>query len=241
MPAKPVGPVSAVGETVGGLTDAVADVAESVGHVVPPLGEHVVEPVTDEVVRPVGDLVETVTGRPAGAPPSQFPPFVGVPSLPGLPEVPELPEVPGVPTLPGLPTETLPLPVGSAPQQPEQQPGVAAGQGARDDMGRSGEREAARAYGPRLADGAGTVVQESPRDPEGVRAPHAHAQQHPGGDPTGMLDRHSAVDNGGQRHGEPHAVTVDHQASLSLVPGATAAVAVDGTRDRHRDIPEFPG
>ncbi|MFI1730583.1 hypothetical protein ACH40E_15400 [Streptomyces acidicola] len=225
-------------------TDAVATVTGTVGHVVrpvvQPVGEHVVRPVTEQVVRPVGDVVETVTGGPAGEP-SPFPPLPGMPSLPGLPEVPSLPELPGLPSLPGLPG--IPaniLPIGAAPQQPggaaPEQPGAA-------ERGDGSEvRPAARAgagYGPRFAHAAEADVSGA-RVPQGVDTVRTPPHQAPG-DEAGALGRHSAVDNGGSRHCEPHAVTLDHRAPLSRVLGVTAVVAADGTRDRHRDIPEFPG
>lgn len=199
----------------------------------------VVRPVTEQVVRPVGDLVETVTDGPAGGP-SQFPPLPDMPSLPGLPEVPPLPGLPEVPPLPGLPG--IPagvLPIGAAPQQPggaaPKQPGAA-------ERGHGSEARSAApagvAYGPRAhgTESAGSGVR-LPQGKDSARTPAHRAPGHP----VGELGRHSAVDNGGSRHGEPHAVTLDHRAPLGLVPGVTAAVATDGTRDRHQDIPESPG
>ncbi|MER6011319.1 hypothetical protein [Streptomyces bluensis] len=227
-------------------TDTVAAVTGTVGRVVRPVGEHVVRPVTEPVVRPIGDLVETVTGGLAGEP-SQLPPLPGMPSLPGLPRQPEvpplpgLPEVPSLPQLPGLPGVPADiLPIGVAPQQPD---GVAPERPGAVERGDGSEaRPAARAgaaYGPRFAHGAesdGSGV----RVAQGVDTVRTPAQQAPG-DEAGAFGRHSAVDNGGSRHGEPHAVTLDHRAPLSRVLGVTAVVAVDGTRDWHRDIPEFPG
>ncbi|GGZ57589.1 hypothetical protein [Streptomyces bluensis] len=209
-------------------------------------------PVTEPVVRPVGDLVQTVTGGLADEP-SQFPPLPGMPSLPGqpevpslpghpeapsLPELPELPELPGLPGLPGIPADILPI--GAAPQQPggaaPEQPGAA-------ERGDGSEaRSAARAgavYGPRFAHGAESDV-SGVRVAQGADTVRTPPQQAPG-DEAGVLGRHSAVDHGGARHGEPHAVTLDHRAPLSRLRGVTAVVAVDGTRDRNRDIPEFPG
>lgn len=70
---------------------------------------------------------------------------------------------------------------------------------------------------------------------------HAPAHQAPSDNPGGALGGKSAVDNGSSRHGDAHAVTLDNRAPLRLVPGAAASVDVAGTRDRHRDIPVFPG
>ncbi|MFD5080889.1 hypothetical protein [Streptomyces sp. NPDC058371] len=82
----------------------------------------------------------------------------------------------------------------------------------------------------------------------GVRTPYAHGvrtvkappHQAPR-DPGGVLRSQSAVDSGTSRHGDPHAVTLIHRAPLRLVPGVPVVVAVGETRDRHRDIREFPG
>lgn len=207
--------------------------------VVQPVTEDVVRPVTEHVVVPVGDLVESVTEGLAEAP-SQFPPVSGMPSLPGIPGLPELPELPGWTT---LPVETLPVDV--TPQEPGQAEAETPGSTGDGDGDRGGERAAGPAsveYGPHVADGAAVVV-SAPHRAAGVGSPvvRVPAQQSPGGLPTGTLGRHSAVDNGGSRHAEPHAVASLDRAPLSLVPGATAADAADGTRDRHRDIPEFPG
>ncbi|GAA3771123.1 hypothetical protein ACFS5L_12675 [Streptomyces phyllanthi] len=221
---RPVAPAVPAADPV---TDRVTGSVATVGRVVRPVGDYVVEPVTEQVVRPVGDLVETVTDGLAGGAP-QFPSLPGMPSTPGLPE------------MPGIPGYTLPI--GTTPQQPgeaaSEQPDVAErGDGAEE---RSALRAGA-AYGPRFLDGTPPAVSAAPRDLQVAHAAQAPVQETPGGDPAGALGRHTAVDNGGSRHGEPHAVTLNHRAPMSLVPGVTAAVAADGTRDRHRDIPEFPG
>ncbi|MFJ8084825.1 hypothetical protein ACIQ6Y_29925 [Streptomyces sp. NPDC096205] len=51
----------------------------------------------------------------------------------------------------------------------------------------------------------------------------------------------SAGDSGSPRHGDAQAVTVNDRASLWLWAGAAVRADVPGTRDRHRDIPVFPG
>ncbi|WP_328506255.1 hypothetical protein [Streptomyces sp. NBC_00391] len=224
-------------------------------HVVQPAAEHVLRPVVEDVVRPVtdsvvlpvaegvvvpvGDLVESVTEGLAGAA-SQLPPVSGVPSLPGIP---------GLPGWTTLPVETPP--VDATPLEPGRAGAERPGSTVDGDGGRNGEpasRSASVAYGPNAVAGgapAGGAV--------AVTAPHRHvgvggsavvrvpAQQNPGGLPTGSLGWHSAVDNGGPRHAESYAVASPDPAPASLVPGAPATDAADGTRDRHRDIPEFPG
>ena len=98
-------------------------------------------------------------------------------------------------------------------------------------------------YGPRFAGGpaaAGDDVRHHTAT-QGTRAAQAPVHQVPDGDPTGALGRHSAVDNGSPRHGDAQAVALNERARPTLVPGAAADVTAAGTRDRHRDIPAFPG
>ncbi|MEU9897622.1 hypothetical protein ACIBCS_24555 [Streptomyces phaeochromogenes] len=206
--------------------------------VVRPVTERVIPPVAEDVVRPIGDLVDQITGGVTGgiverpAPPQWWPSLPQLPTLPGLPGLPELPGLP----LPAVPGQTLP--VGTAPQQPG---------GATDDH-RAAEKQsrdesAATVYGPQFAGGpaaAGDDVRHH-TDTRGTRAAQAPVHQVPDGDPTGALGRHSAVDNGSPRHGDAQAVALNERARPTLVPGAAADVTAAGTRDRHRDIPAFPG
>ncbi|MFD3621398.1 hypothetical protein ACFWWT_40615 [Streptomyces sp. NPDC058676] len=97
-------------------------------------------------------------------------------------------------------------------------------------------------YGPRFAAGAvvtGGVAHTSalPAEPAG-QGPERHM---PPGDAGGVLSGKSAVDHGTPRHGDGHAVTGDDRAAVRLVAGVAARAAAEGTRDRHRDIPVFPG
>ncbi|WP_200301870.1 hypothetical protein [Streptomyces adelaidensis] len=224
------------------VVDTVTEVTGTVADVVPPVGEHLVEPVTEQVVMPVGDLVESVTEGLAEVP-SQLPPVTEPPSLPGLPDLPELPE------WSTLPVETLPvgaLPVDATPQEPgageAERPGPTV-----DDGGERAAGPAAVVYGPRGGAGGGVAVAVAvPQRAADAGASHVMpmpGQRSPHGDglPTGALGGHAGADNNGPRHGEPHAVTSLHRAPLRLVPGATAVDAAGGTRDRHRDVPEFPG
>ncbi len=202
-----------------------------------PVTEGLVQPVAEGVVRPIGDVVESVTEGLVGAP-SQFPPVTELPSPPGLPQWPDLP---GLPVWPVLPGETLPADV--TPQVPggaeSERPGAIV----------DGGRERAVVpepvvHGPHVGADSGAVAVPVAHRAAGTgdaRVARTPVQQGPDGLPTGALRGRSAVDNGGPRHAEPHAVTSLHQAPLSLVPGATAADAAYGTRDHHRDIPEFPG
>ncbi|MCX4971995.1 hypothetical protein [Streptomyces sp. NBC_00620] len=200
-----------------------APVTDTVRHVVQPVGELVVQPVVDDVVLPIGDLVETVTGGLTGTPAEI------------LPALPELPSLPGLPVLPGVGGQVPPA-AGSAPQQ-------SVGGGV--DEGVAGQQTVlgvTSAYGP-----ARTATQaegaDAYRGHQGVRPVQAPAPAHqaPPGNPTGALGNQSAVDNGGPRHGDAHAVTPHHRVPLRLVPGASAVVSAAETRDRFRDIPVFPG
>jgi hypothetical protein len=213
-----------------------------------PITGRVVPPVADDVVRPIGDLVEQIIGglTEPSAPPESWP---SLPQLPTLPGTPGLPELPGLPAIPG---QTLP--VGTAPQQPG---------GATDEHGSAG-REAAKtardesgagAYGPRFGGGpavaGGDVVHDhatatatdagAGAGADGTRGAQVPAHQDPDGEPTGSLGHRSAVDNGSPRHGDAQAVALNERAQPRLVPGAAADVTAAGTRDRHRDIPAFPG
>ncbi len=217
-----------------------------------PVVDEALRPVTEDVLRPVGDVVEAVTGGlgdessfPPGAQMPSWPEGSGWPGVPEWPDAPELdvpglPGLPGVPAWPALPGETLPVEV--TPREPG---GVWPDEAGHDvDGGRERHAGPVRvAHGPFAEDGDVAAV-AAPHRGAGRGAEHVGRTvepQTPGGVPTGALGGRSAVDNGGPRHAEPHAVTSPHRAPLSLAPGATAADVADGTRDRHRDIPEFPG
>jgi len=193
-------------------------------------------------VQPLGGLVETVTAG-LGRVVAQIPPLSSLPSLPGLPGSPSIPSLPSLPSPPGLPASPgriLPTPVAQAPQ-----PGAAGrsgAEGAIDDR-RSGAGASSTAYGPRFVVDvtAGDATAGQGGGQRAADAGYAPAQQAPDGDPTGALVNRAAVDNGASRHGDAHAVALNHRAPVRLVPGAAARAAAAGTRDRHRDIPVFPG
>ncbi|MFF7274522.1 hypothetical protein [Streptomyces griseorubiginosus] len=230
--------------------------AAPVGHdkVLLPVTQDVVAAVSDGIVRPVGDLVEMVTTgltETVGIPPVQdlpelptLPSFPESPSWPTLPQAPDLPSVPG---LPEVPVQTLPAPVPApAPVTSAPQPGPgdhAVAKPADDE----GSVRGGVAYGPRFT-GSGTVtgaaVLGSAHRTSAHRTAstvHTPAHQAPADGQGGALGGKSAMDNGSPRHGDAHAITLEHRAPLWLVPGAAADVDAAGTRDRHRDIPVFPG
>ncbi|MFE3407214.1 hypothetical protein ACFXMT_02515 [Streptomyces mirabilis] len=209
------------------VTDTVAQVGDTVTRVADTV-PHVVRPAADSLVRPVGDLVETVTGELGQAPPK---------TLPSLPSLPSPPGLPGPPSPPGAGGQVPSA--GSGPQHSDAGavPSSSHAVVRHGDAGTVGPTY----YGPaRLGtDTDGVAVRGEHR---GVAPGSGPDRQAPPGDPTGAPGGQAAVDSGTPRHGDPHAVvTPSHRAPLRLVPGAPAAVAAAGTRDRYRDIPLFPG
>ncbi|NEA99874.1 hypothetical protein [Streptomyces sp. SID13726] len=238
-PAKPKPPApTEPGHASGDFTEGLGQPDDDT--VLRPVTEDLVGTVSDHVVRPVGDLVETVTSGLAET--VGIPPLAALPGLPTLPESPSwptLPTLPGLPTptLPGIPGQTLPAPVTSA-----SQPQAGGAAGVKKPVGDEGSVGEGAVYGPRfVVDGTvtqGAADHEARRSASSVHVP---AHRAPADQPGGALGGKSAVDNGSSRHSDAHAVTLDHRAPLRLVPGAAAGVDAAGTRDRHRDIPVFPG
>ncbi len=207
-----------------------------------PVTEHVVGVVDGEVLQPVGDLVETATGQLAKAQ-AKMPPQPSLPTLPvteppGLPGLPELPTLPGLPALPGqtLPAQTLPAttphpksPVADSPQ------GAASGE-------RSGKAVATAAfYGPPAVAGSpatGTAAKTGGH--RAVQGAHYPVPQAPNGDQGGPLGNRPTADSGSSRHGDAHAVSLNHRTAVRLVAGAAVRADAFETRDRHRDIPVSP-
>jgi hypothetical protein len=236
-PANPVtDPVAPVDPVTRPVTDPVTGSPTTPASTVPVLGPpagQLVQSVGGRVLQPVGDLVETVTAG-LGEAAAQIPPLTSLPSMPALPGAPSLPG------LPALPVHTLPVPVTQAPQ-----PGAAghAAEAAVDDR-RSGAGAGGTAYGPRSRAAHVDTAAATHVRGVGQRMPgagYAPAQQAPDADPTGELVSRSAVDNGSSRHSDAHAVPLNHRAPMLLVPGAAARADAAGIRDRHRDIPVFPG
>ncbi|WP_028809296.1 hypothetical protein [Streptomyces sp. 351MFTsu5.1] len=230
------------------------------GKVLRPVTEAIVTVVSDGVVRPVGDLVEKVASgltETVGLPPVQsLPELPPLPSLPSSPELPQPPSWPTVPTAPEPPSAPslpapapVPAPVPAPPVVSAPQPGAGDHSKAEPAEGEPSTSDGA-AYGPWFTGRdslTGLAVLGSTRHVSTQRiAVHrpdstAPAHQMPSDGQGGALSGKSAVDNGSSRHGDAHAVTLDHRAPLRLVPGAAADVDAAGTRDSHRDIPVFPG
>ncbi|MFF8940988.1 hypothetical protein ACF1A5_01690 [Streptomyces sp. NPDC014864] len=209
-----------------------------------PVADSVVRSVGERVERPVGDLVGAVTDEPAEAGATVLPSGPS-PPLPALPGPSTLPGLPGPPGESGLPVTVPPLPATSEPgtQRPGAGPPLLSGGHAPD--GRTVARTAqGAAYGPRFtvvgtvpATAVGAGASGLLRDLRDGRAPLPQA---PARDAGALLGQ-SALDTGTPRHADAHAVTLIDRAPLRLAPGAAARSDAAGTRDRHRDIPVFPG
>ncbi|MGW1889467.1 hypothetical protein ACWCP6_04295 [Streptomyces sp. NPDC002004] len=184
-----------------------------------PGAEHSVEP----VVRPAGKLLGTIHDGLAE------PPRHGLPGLPGLP----------APQLPGGPAAVQP----SAPSHggSADRPAGAGAHRITEGTARPAHRAAHEPVSSALPGGFQGHVAPIDRH----TAVHADTGRAPlpmgGGVPGGALGSQAAVDTGAPRHGDLHAVTFGAHAPFRPVPGGTAASVVGPTRDRYRDIPEFPG
>ncbi|MEU1704554.1 hypothetical protein ABZ478_04010 [Streptomyces sp. NPDC005706] len=197
-----------------------------------------VEAVTERVVTPVRTVVRETAGTLDKARATALP---GSSSLP-VPEIPEVSE--------RLPVHQPPAPVIPEPR-PDRHGGAAPAAGPADRPGAEsakspGDRAAAPArpeaatYGP----DAGPATAQAPAHipARHATAPSGAPAQQPTapGDPDGALGK-QAADGTASRHGDAHATALDGRAPLRLLPGATARVDAPGTRERHRDIPLFPG
>ncbi|MEU1182216.1 hypothetical protein ABZ464_32185 [Streptomyces sp. NPDC005820] len=199
---------------------------------------------TDRVLQPVRDVVTVVTEQVAQAA-AELPVLTELPALPDLGDLPDPTEPPDVSEPPSLPVQTLPVPVVQAPvpdspvtSSPDRHRSrhVSPGHEAAD--------AATGSYGPVLpvvlGDAAG-VRAVAHGDPAPARAGRGPAHRAPGGVPSGLLGGASALDGGASRHGDTHAVTVSHRMPVPLVSGGAVRSDAAETRDRHRDIPVFPG
>ncbi|MFF4043770.1 hypothetical protein [Streptomyces sp. NPDC001816] len=206
--------------------------------VVPVTGhEDTVRTVTERVVTPVRKVVQT-TSQALEERRAQAPALPAAPSVP-LPKLPEVPEV-SVPPVHALPEPVAPEP--GADRHDSAVPAAGKGDRARTEARTavSAPRQAAT-YGPDFALPA-QAPQALAHIPvhRAAAAVDAPAQPAPTGDPGGVLGK-QAADGTASRHGDAYAVTRDGRAPLRLLPGTTARVDAPGTRERHRDIPVFPG
>jgi len=197
------------------------------GQVLRPVTDHVVRSVGDRVLRPVGDAAETVT---EGLTEVQ----AQVPSLPGLPSLPSFPTLPSLPALPSLPGRILPAPVVTTPQPA----GHASASGGAVSHGPV-DTATVITYGPRAGTATATVPAHT-GDHRTAQVGRTPAHRAPAHDSNGVLGSQSALDSGSSRHGDAHAVPLNHQLPLRCVSGTAACADAAGTRDRYRDIPVFP-
>ncbi|MFF2507886.1 hypothetical protein ACFVTY_31655 [Streptomyces sp. NPDC058067] len=173
-----------------------------------------------EVVRPVGGLAkEIVSGLVADAPPRFLP---RPPSMPGLPGVPGTPG--GAPGPSGVGAHTAPA-TGTVPRA-DTAPGDHARHGAREETGPGGGFALAPAHGMT----ARATVAKAVRTP--VPTPAF---------PSGSTVGQSAGDGSSTRHCDLAAAAFGSGSTARLLSGATAPAHAAPTRDRQRDIPEFPG
>ncbi|RVU18320.1 hypothetical protein EOT10_32650 [Streptomyces antnestii] len=173
-----------------------------------------------EVVRPVGGLAkEIVSGLVADAPPGFLP---RPPSMPGLPGVPGTPG--GAPGPSGAGAHTAPA-TGTLPRADTAR-GDHARHGAREETGPNG----GFALGPAHCVTARATVAKAVRTP--VPTPAF---------PSGSTVGQSAGDGSSTRHCDLAAAAFGSGSTARLLSGATAPAHAAPTRDRQRDIPEFPG
>ncbi|MFF9766958.1 hypothetical protein ACIGXF_07815 [Streptomyces sp. NPDC053086] len=208
-----------------------------------------VRTVTERIVIPVRDVARTASSTVAETR-TKVPTLPAVPSAPAVPSPPSPPSVP-LPELPGV-SERLPVPASPAPpapstpeSRPHRQDSTSPAAG-KDDQARAETRTAlparpsATAYGPDLE----SATPQAPAHPatHHTTARGGAPEQHPAptGDPDGVLGK-QAADGTASRHGDAHAVTPGGRAPVRLLPGTAARVDAPRTRERHRDIPLFPG
>ncbi|WP_317444957.1 hypothetical protein [Streptomyces collinus] len=198
-----------------------------------------------------------------------LPHLPAVPHLPTLPHLPptRLPSPPVTPVpaprptaapLPKrpegsrLPAQSLPAAPAAPASRPDRNGGTAAAAGPHRVGGEArtaavGPRPSATAYGPHVTRPAARAS-EAPARASGQPATApvalpagAPAPPRPTGDPDGVLGK-QAADAPAPRHGDGRAVAPDGRAPLRLLPAGTVArTDAPRTRERHRDVPVFPG
>ncbi|MGA4850759.1 hypothetical protein ACOBQB_32640 [Streptomyces sp. G5(2025)] len=193
--------------------------------------------VDDAVDVAVDDVTDALRRTP---PPARW---IPEPGLPGSGDG----EGPGRDADPAPAPGAMPTPMPT----PTPVPGTAAEGGARGEDGSVSGREhlAERSAGPRAESphaaggglpghrvgahsGAGKAVAENGAGQAPLPAPAA---------PGGSLGNATAVDGNASRHGDPHAAALDSRAPVRLLAGPGCPADSAPLRDRHRDVPEFPG
>ncbi|MET7516739.1 hypothetical protein ABZS88_25250 [Streptomyces sp. NPDC005480] len=202
-----------------------------------PVRTHVTEPVRTQVaapvvrgvrdvrgavreeVREVGEFAGELVGGLAAEAPPQFLPGPRMPGLPGIPG-----QI-GAPGQSGNGAPTAPAPSAAA--------HAAAGH---SDGARPGKREATGPVGHVFASAGDNAVPARTPAAKTAGSP-APAPAFPSGSAVGQ----SAGDGSTTRHSDLAAAAFGSGATARLLSGATASSHAAPTRDRHRDIPEFPG
>ncbi|MER6471398.1 hypothetical protein [Streptomyces collinus] len=161
------------------------------------------------------------------------------------------PDVPEGSGLPARPSPSPDAPTASA-SRPERDGGTAAAAGPAHRVRTEartavGAHPSATAHGPQTPRAAARAPEAPARAAaRPATAPvalptGAPASPRPTGDPDGVLGK-QAADAPAPRHGDGRAVAPERRAPLWLRPAGTAARAgAPRTRERHRDVPVFPG
>ncbi|WP_158692695.1 hypothetical protein [Streptomyces roseochromogenus] len=201
----------------------------------------VVEQAVTQAVTPVRDVVASVfRSLDATAARAVEKPRTSAPTLalPGLTQVPA-----AAVQLASEPQSTAPRPQGHgdatvfAPAGQKQRH-AGARTHAHADRAAVGAPAPVAGYGPEAISVPQPVAHALVR--HGTAALGAPGRSAPAGDPDGVLGK-QAADGNVSGHGDAYALPLDDRAPLRFAPGATARVDAPRTRERHRDIPVFPG
>lgn len=190
---------------------------------------------------PSPSLSAPTTGLPALPDLSLLPSAQPESGLPGLDEVPVLPApsaLPGADQLDGAPWPVAPQ--GFAAEALDR---ALTGAPTEADAAHHGTERGATLQGQGQGPYADLGLTGSPSRAAGTTAHPVRGTDGPQGPlpVDGGPVNGSAGDSGSPRHGDAQAVTVNDRASLWLSAGVAVRADVPGTRDRHRDIPVFPG
>ncbi|MFI2616210.1 hypothetical protein [Streptomyces sp. NPDC018584] len=203
--------------------------------------EPVVKPEAPRTELPVGKAVDDVTDalREKAPPPARW---IPEPQLPGVGDG-------GVGDGEGPGRDADPAPAPGATPASMPAPEAASKGGARGDDGSASgpEHRAERSAGPRAESPYATGAW-LPGHRVGARSGKAVGEYGAGHRPSpspaapgGRLGNATAVDGNASRHGDQCAAALDSRAPVRLLAGPGRPADCAPIRDRHRDIPEFPG